>query len=201
MMFSFAACNQTSSSSDAGLAVDEATSASRIESKFDTPKTENDETTSNETENSEVMNDETPIIVANNGMEAISKLFDLSDPTDYWSGTIEDLASGGPFGRPAASYGVKVTFKKAFEYPMILNVEDLNFENARSIGFDFSSPPPMDIDYSCYWRDKSPEDFRLTATIFLKERSFEKVLEAIEYLQSLDFIRRAEPIFNYLSGE
>ena len=135
-------------------------------------------------------------------MVEILKHFDLTDPTDYWDGTVDDLLCGGSLNAPAWDDMVKIIFCKTSTYPL-LELKDFKLENAKAINYNpyhDIAPLPDDYFWEAWKQYFDIEDYRQIAVITLKEPGHDKVLEAIKHLQTLKFIKRAEPDFPNVSG-
>ena len=126
----------------------------------------------------------------------INKQFDLSDPTDYWVGTVDDLSNLEGGLSTAVLDVVIITFKKTSKYPT-LEAKDFSFNNSKQFSYNYITPPPDDdVHYWELWdyTGKTREDWRQTGFLYLKTTGHDKVFEAIEFLQKLKFIKRAEPM-------
>lgn len=133
-------------------------------------------------------NAETPQIDEFISIENISMQFDVTEKKVFWTGSIDNDYKDDR---------VYVIFKRTYTYPE-LEIDDLNFHNATSI--DYISVKPVtaiencSIEYLLY-------RYRQIACIYLKDTGKDKVIEAIEYFQKLDFIKCAEPDINQYSGD
>ena len=122
--------------------------------------------------------------------------FDLSDPKEIWEGTIEDLENGEFVGSSAAEWGVLVTFRKSLEQPK-LGLEHFNFINA----FIILYYPEFNAVFSHESINLWPliclevEESRQYALIFLREYGYDMVIDAIRHLDTLCFVKYAEPIY------
>lgn len=129
------------------------------------------------------INAETPQIDEFISIEEISMQFDVAEKKVFWTGSIDDDFKDDR---------VYVIFKRTYTYPE-LETNDFNFDNAASI--DYKSVKPVtaiencSIEYLLY-------RYRQIACIYLKDTGKDKVIEAIEYFQKLDFIKCAEPDIN-----
>lgn len=106
----------------------------------------------------------------------VSKQFDLSEEKIYWKGSIDDNFKDDR---------VCIIFKKTETYPQ-LKISDFKFSNGARIEYDDLRPHnTTDVNYLARYRQM--------ATIYLKDTGKDKVVEAVEYLQTLDFIKCVEP--------
>ncbi|MGN0765984.1 MAG: hypothetical protein ACI4MO_05860 [Christensenellales bacterium] len=106
----------------------------------------------------------------------VSKQFDLSEEKIYWKGSIDDNFKDDR---------VCIIFKRTDTYPQ-LKISDFKFSNGARIEYDDLRPHNMtDANYLARYRQM--------ATIYLKDTGKDKVVEAVEYLQTLDFIKCVEP--------
>lgn len=106
----------------------------------------------------------------------VYKQFDLSEEKIYWKGSIDDNFKDDR---------VCIVFKKTETYPQ-LKIRDFKFSNGARIEYDDLRPHNMtDANYLARYRQM--------ATIYLKDTGKDKVVEAVEYLQTLDFIKCVEP--------
>ena len=116
-------------------------------------------------------------------IEKISIQFDVAEEKVFWTGSIDNDFKDDR---------VYVIFKRTYTYPE-LEIDNFNFHNAVSI--DYKSVKPVtaiencSIEYLLY-------RYRQIACIYLKDTGKDKVIEAIEYFQKLDFIKCAEPDIN-----
>lgn len=132
-------------------------------------------------------NENTPQIDEFVSIDNVSMLFDVTEENAYWSGTIdEDFREDR----------IEIVFKRTYTYSEI-DVEDLNFPNAESIVYQ-SSHPVKDIDE--YSVDYLIFRYRQIAEVYLKETGKDKVIEAVEYFRTLDFIKHAGPSYDFEIG-
>ena len=122
-------------------------------------------------------------------------MFDLKDPTDYWAGTMEELATGGPKNSSASEISVIITFKKIKGDSLYPEIELKHFGLGNAKGIHYDNPPGNSFWINANRHGITKESFRWYAYIDLKEQGHEKIMEAIEHLQTLKFIKRAEPRF------
>lgn len=106
----------------------------------------------------------------------ILKQFDLSDPKEYWKGTVDD---------DFADDVVLIVMRKTKTYPE-LELRHFKLENAESVEY-IALSPPNNGDYS------NGEAYHQIAVIKLKEHGKDKVVEAIKHLEKLKFIKSASP--------
>jgi hypothetical protein len=115
-----------------------------------------------------------------------SKDFDLSDPKEFWAGTIDDDFEVDR---------VVVIMKKTTVYP---ELELRHFELSNGERLEYSNLKPQDnmlndLEYI--------ERYRQIAIIYLKQNSKEKVIEAVYQLSKLEFVKYAGPEMLYTSGD
>ena len=109
-------------------------------------------------------------------IDDVSKQFDLSEEKIYWKGSIDDNFKDDR---------VCIVFKRTDTYPQ-LKISDFKFSNGARIEYDDLRPHnTTDANYLARYRQM--------ATIYLKDTGKDKVVEAVEYLQTLDFIKCVEP--------
>ena len=115
-------------------------------------------------------------------VEGVSMQFDVTERKVFWSGSIEDEFKDDR---------LTVVFKRTYTYP-VLDVEDFLFSNADSIEYTSAAPvgdiQTFSVKYIVF-------NYRQTAYIYLKETGKDKVLEAVEHFQKLDFVECAAPDF------
>ncbi len=114
--------------------------------------------------------------------DEIQQLFDISeDGLIYRQKVKNSLDLDIPFKLDR----IGICFKETKFYPK-LEIEDFNFYNIKLLEYVFLAP-----------KDINNEKFKQMAVIYLNEHGEEKVLEALEELNKLDFILFASPIFIY----
>ena len=115
-------------------------------------------------------------------VEGVSMQFDVTERKVFWSGSVEDEFKDDR---------LTVVFKRTYTYP-VLDVEDFLFSNADSIEYTSAAPvgdiQTFSVKYIVF-------NYRQTAYIYLKETGKDKVLEAVEHFQKLDFVECAAPDF------
>jgi len=113
--------------------------------------------------------------------ERIMASFDLSDRQDFWTGSADAHFENDR---------VLVTFRRTPIFPM-LETRHFGIENIKRIEYIHSRPIFEPFD----------ESFRQFAAVILKEASRENIVAAIEELEQLPFIKRAEPEYIDLHEE
>lgn len=102
------------------------------------------------------------------------KEFDLTEPKEYWTGTIDDNFSDDR---------VLVCMRKTTTFPE-LELHHFELDNAESLEYLMLRPPE---DY------ENPSGYTQIAVITLKEHGKDKVVDAIKHLEKLPFIKLASP--------
>ncbi len=122
-------------------------------------------------------------------MEELLKHFDLTDPKEYWSGTLEELKNYCPDDR------IVVVLRRTETYP-IITPEDLPFGNIASIGpypyypgYEMSPTP----EWVKEWEERYGREYRVVLEVELKEKGHENVYQALLDFQSLDFVKTVYP--------
>lgn len=118
------------------------------------------------------------LVACDNEMSKITKQFDLSDPKEFWTGTIDDNFTDDR---------VLVVMRKTSTFPE-LELHHFKLDNAESVKYIALRPPES------YVADGgNPSQFYQIAVIYLKEHGKEKVIDAIKHLEKLPFIKNASP--------
>lgn len=106
--------------------------------------------------------------------QEILKQFDLSDPKEYWSGTIDDDFTEDK---------VLIVMRKTSTFPE-LELHHFKLANAESLRYIALRPPEGYED---------PSNYTQIAVIELEKKGKEEVVAAIKHLETLLFIKWAGP--------
>ena len=109
----------------------------------------------------------------------IESQFDLSQEKSWWFPDVNAEFTDSE---------ILICFKETTTYPE-LSIEDFNFENAESI--EYISLRPTGGKY------ENAENYTQIAVIRLKEKSLDRVVEAVHYFQRISIIFCAEPNYIY----
>jgi len=101
------------------------------------------------------------------------KQFDLTDPKILWKGSIDDEFTDDL---------VIVLLRKTSTYPE-LELRHFKLDNAESMRYIGKIPSPGYMN----------PDFRQIISITLREHGKDKVVEAIRHLETIEFVKCAEP--------
>ncbi len=107
-----------------------------------------------------------------------SKDFDLSDPKEYWEGTINDAF---------ADDILTLEMRKTSTYPE-LKLSDFKLDNAKTVEYVSIRPKEDRMNDAEYIAG-----FRQLVFIHLDQHGKDKVVEAIRHLEKLEFIKSASP--------
>lgn len=114
------------------------------------------------------------LTACDNEEQKILKEFDLTEPKEYWTGSIDDDFTDDK---------VLICMRKTTTFPE-LELYHFKMDNAESLKYIALRPPE---NY------ENPSGYRQIAVITLKERGKDKVVEAIKHLEKLPFIKTASP--------
>ncbi|MCL2621726.1 MAG: hypothetical protein FWD32_01690 [Firmicutes bacterium] len=111
-------------------------------------------------------------------MSEILKQFDLTDPKVVWQGNIEDAFSADKV----------ILLLRKTTYYQELEIKHFAFNNIKSIRY--SGPvDPSDYGYEIV-------DFRQIIIVELNQTGKDRVVEAIKYFETLQFVKAAEPNYS-----
>lgn len=108
-------------------------------------------------------------------VDGISSQFDLTEPKEYWTGSIDDDFENDR---------VVIIMKKTTIYPE-LELESFGLKNAESLHYSFLVPTDEKLN------------FHQILVIYLKTKGKDQVVLAINELNKLDFIKTASPEYIY----